>query len=169
MRISRELVAEIAAHGRGGYPFEVCGALVGRGPLGSREIVRVVRLVNHEPDRLNDRYQIDPLELLHLERELRGTGLEVVGFYHTHPDHPARPSETDRRAAADGLSDGVLHMIFGVDRGEHVTPSAWVFRDATQSFEVERVEYTAAIVGAAADAPTGVAPGSASDDKFSPA
>ena len=57
-------------------------------------------------------------------------GQEIVGFYHSHPDHPARPSETDRRIAAEGLSDGVIHVVVGRGRGDRGPPTAWVFRDA---------------------------------------
>jgi proteasome lid subunit RPN8/RPN11 len=74
-------------------------------------------------------------------REARGEGLEIIGFYHTHPDHPPRPSETDRRVAAGGLSDGVYHMVMAVDKGEHThLETVWIFREALQGFEPEPLE-----------------------------
>ena len=121
------------AHVRAGYPFEACGALVGRGP----EVQRVAPLENRETEKPRVRYAIDPRDLVTLDREARGLGLEIVGYFHSHPDHPARPSETDRQRAAESLSDGVFHIVVGVEAGVHTTPSAWVFRETTGSFEAE--------------------------------
>jgi proteasome lid subunit RPN8/RPN11 len=121
------------AHVRAGYPFEACGAFLGRG----HEVTRVVPLENRETATPRVRYVIDPHDLLRLDREARAQGTEIIGYFHSHPDHPARPSETDRQRAADSLSDGVFHVVVGVEKGEGTTPTAWVFRDATQSFEPE--------------------------------
>ena len=124
------------AHVRAGYPFEACGALLGRG----RDVRRVAPLENRETEKPRVRYQIDPLDQLRLDREARTEGLVIVGYFHSHPDHPARPSETDKRIAAEGLSDGVFHIVVGVEGGERATPTAWVFRDATGSFEPEPLD-----------------------------
>jgi len=86
------------------------------------------------------RYQIAPEDLIRIQREARDRGQEIVGYYHSHPDHPARPSETDRRIAAEGLSDGVIHVVVGVEKGERAVSTAWVFHDATQSFQEEPLE-----------------------------
>jgi len=86
------------------------------------------------------RYAIAPEDHIRIDREARQRGLEILGYFHSHPDHPARPSETDRQRAADTLSDGVIHVVVGVEKGEQATPTAWVFRDATQSFEAEALE-----------------------------
>ncbi|HVQ29373.1 MAG TPA: M67 family metallopeptidase, partial [Vicinamibacteria bacterium] len=80
------------AHVRAGYPFEACGALLGR----SGDVRRVAPLENRETEKPRVRYAIDPRDLVTLDREARGEGLEIVGYFHSHPDHPARPSETDR-------------------------------------------------------------------------
>jgi proteasome lid subunit RPN8/RPN11 len=95
---------------------------------------------NHEREQPRVRYVIDPLEQLRADDEARAAGLEIAGYYHSHPDHPARPSETDRRIAAGGLSDGVLHVVVGVQGGRETTPSAWIFRDAGEQFEAETFE-----------------------------
>lgn len=143
MRIPRGHVDAILAHAKAGYPFEVCGVLVGRNgdPLRSgARVERVVSVVNREQETPQVRYQIAPEDLIRITREARDFGCEIVGYYHSHPDHPARPSETDRRIAAEGLSDGVIHVVVGVEAGERASASAWVFRDATQSFEQEPLE-----------------------------
>jgi proteasome lid subunit RPN8/RPN11 len=124
------------AHVRAGYPLEACGAFLGRGG----DVVRVAPLVNRETETPRVRYQIDPLDLVRLDREARAERLDIIGFFHSHPDHPARPSETDRQRAADTLSDGVFHVVIGVEGGERTSPTAWVFRDATRSFEEQPLE-----------------------------
>lgn len=136
MRIREEHVRAIEEHARRGYPDEVCGVLVG---LGSAEVTVeiVIPVANHEREAPRVRYQIAPEDLLRIQRESRESRRDIVGFYHSHPDHPARPSETDRRIAAEGLADGVVHMVVSVDGAGRATPSAWVFRDATQAFEEE--------------------------------
>lgn len=136
MKIRAEQVQAIEDHARRGYPFEVCGVLVGRR---AAEVVveSVIPVENFEREAPRVRYQIAPEDLLRIQRESREERLDIVGFYHSHPDHPARPSETDRRIAAEGLSDGVVHVVVSVNGAGRATPSAWVFRDATQAFEEE--------------------------------
>ena len=136
--MTREHSDTMLAHALDGYPFEVCGVLVGR--AGDRRVRRVVRVANQEQEEPRVRYVIAPEDHLRVQREAREAGEEIIGFYHSHPDHPARPSETDRRIAAEGLSDGVIHVVVGVDGGQRATPVAWVFRDALGGFEPEPLE-----------------------------
>lgn len=82
-------------HGEVAYPHESCGVLVGAERGGHRVVRRVVPCHNARADSPANRYHIDPQELLRVEREARAGGDEVVGFYHSHPDHPARWSATD--------------------------------------------------------------------------
>lgn len=138
MKMPREQAEAMLAHARDGYPFEVCGVLLGR--VDERRVQRVVRVANREEATPRVRYQIAPEDLLRVQREARGQGQEIVGFYHSHPDHPARPSETDRRIAAEGLSDGVIHVVVGVEKGERAEPTAWVFRDGDQAFFPEPLD-----------------------------
>jgi proteasome lid subunit RPN8/RPN11 len=123
-------------HARHGYPFEVCGVLLGEGS----KVETIVPVVNRETESPRVRYQIAPEDLIRIQREGRERGEEILGYYHSHPDHPARPSETDRSIAAQGLSDGVIHVVVGVEGGDRATPTAWVFRDAIQAFEEEAFE-----------------------------
>lgn len=141
MRIPRPLAERVLAHARSGYPFEACGIFLGRpaGP-GPAVVEDVVPVVNRETENPRVRYQIAPEDHLRIYKEARSRGLDIVGFFHSHPDHPARPSETDRLRAADTLSDGVIHVVVGVEKGVEATPTAWVFRDATQQFEAEAFE-----------------------------
>ena len=136
MKLPQPVVDAMLGHTRTGYPFEVCGVFLGR-PGPPDRVVEAVPVVNRETETPRVRYQIAPEDLLHIQHAARAKGLEILGFYHSHPDHPARPSETDRRVAAEGLSDGVYHVVVGVEQGVRAVPTAWVFRDATQSFEEE--------------------------------
>lgn len=139
MRIRRADAEAILAHGRRGYPFEVCGVLLGP-PGPAVRVTEVVPVDNRETEQPRVRYQIAPEDLIRIQRTSRERGLDIVGFYHSHPDHPARPSETDRRIAAEGLSDGVVHVVVGVAKGVDAVPTAWIFRDARQAFDEESFE-----------------------------
>jgi proteasome lid subunit RPN8/RPN11 len=141
VRIGTVLVEKMLAHARGGYPFEVCGVFLGRpGAPGQALVEDVVPVENRETEKPRVRYAIAPEDHVRVDREARARGLEILGYFHSHPDHPARPSETDRQRAADTLSDGVIHVVVGVEKGEKATPTAWVFRDSTQAFEEEPFE-----------------------------
>ena len=137
MKIPRAQADAIAAHARSGYPHEICGVLVGTAHDGVVRVARAVPVTNRETERPAVRYQIAPADLIEVQRSVREEGLDIVGYYHSHPDHPARPSETDRRIAAEGLSDGVMHIVCGVAGGRDTVATSWVFRDETQAFEEE--------------------------------
>jgi proteasome lid subunit RPN8/RPN11 len=136
VRIPRPLADRIAEQARTGYPFEICGVLVGE----DHTVREVVPAVNRESESPRVRYQIAPEDLIRIQREARESGREILGYYHSHPDHPARPSETDRRVAAEGLSDGVIHVVVGVAEGVRTEATAWVFHDRDQAFTEEPFE-----------------------------
>src|SRR3977135_4011594 len=85
----------------------------------------------------SSRWRTAPAARLSRHLPAGGDVLDIVGYFHSHPDHPARPSETDRRIAAEGLSDGVVHIVCGVAGGRDTVATAWIFRDAPQAFEEE--------------------------------
>jgi proteasome lid subunit RPN8/RPN11 len=94
--IPRSLVETMEAHAVEDYPDEACGLLVGY-PDG--RVVEIYRTPNVEPTRRHDRYLIDPRTYRRVERSADERGLRILAVYHSHPDHPARPSETDRQRA----------------------------------------------------------------------
>ena len=125
--------AEIDRWIRAGYPEETCGLLVGRNHLGRTEAARATVARNLNRERPRDRYELDPADFLAADRAAREAGLEIVGVWHSHPDHPAEPSETDRLAAWEGWS----YLIVEVTRlGVAAVRS---FRLAGQRFEEEPI------------------------------
>ncbi len=82
-----------------GYPEETCGLLLGRRNEDLVEVLELVQARNLNRERARDRYELDPDAFLAADTQARARGREVVGVWHSHPDHPARPSATDRARA----------------------------------------------------------------------
>lgn len=97
LKISKHDWKAVRAHGEETYPHECCGVLLGTMNLDKdeREVKSVVRAGNARLDSLHNRYNIDPKELIAAQKQGRQAGLDIVGFYHSHPDHPPRWSQTD--------------------------------------------------------------------------
>ncbi len=95
LRMPRPVYDAIRAHGEETYPHECCGALLGRTSADGWLVVSAVRAGNTRTDSAHNRYSIAPVELVKIEREARRQGLDIAGFYHSHPDHPAQWSVTD--------------------------------------------------------------------------
>ena len=93
----------IRAHATKDYPYECCGFLVGRAEGETVTVSRTVPAANLRDDSPRNRFEIDPGDLVKTDRAARADGLGVVGFYHSHPDAPARPSEFDREHAWAGV------------------------------------------------------------------
>lgn len=81
------------------YPFEACGVMIGRSDDRTVTVEDVFHARNLNVERARDRFLLDPQDHLAVDRVARRRGLDVVGFWHSHPDHPARPSATDLEAA----------------------------------------------------------------------
>jgi proteasome lid subunit RPN8/RPN11 len=86
---------EIRRHGEETYPHECCGVLLGNFEEDATAVTDTVRVENIRTDSAHNRYRIAPQELIRVQREGRKKGLDIVGFYHSHPDHPAQWSQTD--------------------------------------------------------------------------
>jgi proteasome lid subunit RPN8/RPN11 len=85
----------LRVHGEETYPHECCGVLLGHAGGEANEVTEIVRAGNTRTDSAHNRYNIDPVELIRIQRQARKAGLDIVGFYHSHPDHPAQWSSTD--------------------------------------------------------------------------
>lgn len=93
------LRSKLAMLAENGYPKETCGLLVGTRSEQTVHVVRVTDARNLNMTRTRNRYELDPIDFLAAQRAAHSDGLDVVGVWHSHPDQPARPSETDRAAA----------------------------------------------------------------------
>jgi proteasome lid subunit RPN8/RPN11 len=87
--------ARIRELGSAAYPDEGCGVLLGRFAGNRVEVVDASSGTNQNTDRSGDRYLLDPADIIRADREAQERGLNIVGFWHSHPDHPARPSQID--------------------------------------------------------------------------
>ena len=95
LRMDQTQFDDIRQHGEETYPYECCGVLLGHAEADGNTVIDAVRAENVRADSAHNRYQIAPRELIRIQREARAKGLDIVGFYHSHPDHPARWSRTD--------------------------------------------------------------------------
>ena len=132
-------LATLHRHLESTYPQEGCGLMLGTIEPGIIQIHQVIPTTNvwndpEETDRsLRDRYEIDPREMLAAMKTARQNNLEIVGIYHSHPDHPASPSECDRSLAWSSY----IYVICSVDRGIVSTTTAWQLDDRQQFQPVE--------------------------------
>ncbi|HEU5329587.1 MAG TPA: M67 family metallopeptidase [Thermomicrobiales bacterium] len=129
--------AMIARHGERGYPNEICGFLLGTRTDGTATVREVVPVENHWEalDERRRRFMIAPEDFLREERRAREAGWEILGFYHSHPDHPARPSETDREAAWPGYS----YVIQSVRDSSAAEVTSWLLKDDRSGYDQEDI------------------------------
>ena len=136
---SRDLET-MGRHGEASYPEECCGFLIGRivqDQAGEEtRVERVLSVENERQDSRHNRFLIHPETVLAAHKEARAEGLDVVGYYHSHPDHPARPSDFDREHAWPGLS----YVIVSVAVGKVADVRSWRLSDDRDRFEEEAVE-----------------------------
>jgi proteasome lid subunit RPN8/RPN11 len=95
LHIPRSLYDELRIHGEQTYPHECCGILLGKSDGDALHVTELIRAGNTRTDSAHNRYNIAPQELIAAQRQARKSGLDIVGFYHSHPDHPAQWSPTD--------------------------------------------------------------------------
>ena len=120
----------IEAHARETFPEECCGFLLGTATE-PRKVAALRRATNVVETNRERRYVIDPREHLAVEKELVGTGREILGFYHSHPNHPAEPSEFDRSHAWPWYSYVILSIVDRVPKDLR----AWSLEGTSASFQ----------------------------------
>ncbi|MGH7498907.1 MAG: Mov34/MPN/PAD-1 family protein [Gemmatimonadales bacterium] len=136
VRLAESLAEEIRRHGEDAYPAECCGVLAGRvGADGAKEVVRLAPAVNRRTDDPH-RYLIAPDDLRRLESVLKSEGLDVVGYYHSHPDHPPAPSAFD----ADHAWPWYSYLIVRIDRGRGADLASWVLDDELPRMHPESLD-----------------------------
>ncbi len=105
----------LRTHGEQTYPHECCGVLLGRAQNGVNQVEQIVPAGNTRTDSAHNRYNISPVELIRIQRQARAASLDIVGFYHSHPDHPAQWSKTD---IAEAHWLGCSYLITRVAKGK---------------------------------------------------
>jgi proteasome lid subunit RPN8/RPN11 len=143
LTISQSDYDALRRHGEETYPCECCGVLLGHMEGEQRQVVEIVRCGNTRDDRPQDRYHIDPHELVRIQRQGRERQLDIVGFYHSHPDHPARWSQTD---LAEAHWIGCSYVITSVEKGRAATTNSFALLGTAEEdkhFADEPVEVSA--------------------------
>ena len=146
--LSSDIAQKIRDHGAETYPHECCGALLGRdldagatsapevAKLPSREIVALHPLVNRRDDSPRNRFSVTSDDVRDAEKAAREKGVDVVGWYHSHPDHPAAPSEYDRDHAWPWYS----YIIVSVANGKPQDMTSWRLTDDRSQFTSEALK-----------------------------
>jgi proteasome lid subunit RPN8/RPN11 len=132
--IHPEHLEAIGRLGEASYPKECCGFLLGRTGGGVTVVERLVAAENGHAQGRN-RFQIRPETVLAVHKAARAEGVEVVGYYHSHPDHPARPSRWDCEGAWPGLS----YVIVSVQAGKAAEVRSWRLAEDREGFQEEAI------------------------------
>ena len=130
--IPKDIYNEIIVYAKKAYPHECCGVLLGK----DKKVATARLMENINRDRANDRYEVNPKELLKIGKEASAGRLEVIGFYHSHPDHPDRPSAFDRERGWPFYS----YVIISVHNGKDVPVRSWTFEDEKEPFREEELK-----------------------------
>jgi len=131
LKIGKTEFDEIRRHGEETYPHECCGVLLGRiEDDGTRLVTSAAPAGNTRDDSPHNRYNIDPRDLIRIQREGRERGEDIVGFYHSHPDHPARWSPTD---LADAHWLGCSYVITSVEKGKAAVTNSFELTGGDES------------------------------------
>jgi proteasome lid subunit RPN8/RPN11 len=146
--LNSDVAQKIREHGAETYPHECCGALLGRDPdpgatsapdvakLPSREILALYPLVNRRDDSPRNRFSVTSDDVRDAEKAAREKGIDVVGWYHSHPDHPAAPSQYDQDHAWPWYS----YIIVSVANGKPQDMTSWRLTDDRSRFTREDLE-----------------------------
>ena len=140
LEIPRALLTEMHRHAAAVYPEECCGVLLGPTAPASGEHRRIEELLAaeniREDEHRHNRFLIPPEVILRAQREGRERGIDILGYYHSHPDHPAVPSEFDREHAWPATS----YVIVSVLLGEIADTRSWRLSDSRERFDEESLQ-----------------------------
>jgi len=138
--LTPELARALKSTGEAAYPEEGAGLILGHVDGERRQASQLLPLPNRSPEAARRRrYSLDPRDLLQAEVEAERLGLEILGVYHSHPDHPARPSETDLELALPWY----CYVITSVERGRAGESAAWRLADDHSRFEAYAIDLLA--------------------------
>ncbi|MDR4510001.1 MAG: M67 family metallopeptidase [Candidatus Brocadiaceae bacterium] len=136
LSIGKDVIREIKKEVKKNYPFECCGLLIGTN-TSEKRVVEVRPVQNKNTKRTHDRYEIDGRTFDKVDKEAKKKGLQIIGIYHSHPDHPAIPSEFDTENAWSVYS----YLIASREKGKKIDIRSWVFDEVERKFEEEEIRY----------------------------
>jgi len=139
LKIREALLRKIHAHGVETYPHECCGALLGSDGEGSREVVDLLPLANRRNDSPRNRFELTPDDVRLAEKKAAEKQLELIGWYHSHPDALAQPSAFDRDHAWPWYS----YIIVSVQQGVPCDTTSWRLHDDRAGYDPEPIETVA--------------------------
>jgi proteasome lid subunit RPN8/RPN11 len=137
LEISPQLLDEIHAHSEAAYPAEGAGFMLGSANGDLRRVTAILKLPNaREEAAQHNRYLLTPQDVLHSEQEAARRDLDVIGVFHSHPDHPNQPSEFDREWALPWFS----YIITSVNGGQAAGSRSWRLTDDRTAFVDETIQ-----------------------------
>lgn len=140
LEIPQAILERIHAQGELSYPEEGAGLLLGEISENRRRVIEVLTLFNVREDAArHNRYQLSPQDYLKGEEQAERLGMDVLGVFHSHPDHPNQPSEFDRQWAWPNFS----YIITNVIRGKAIQSRSWRLTEARSNFIEEMIEIVA--------------------------
>lgn len=137
--LTKEQIERIFNHVKKNYPYETCGILLGHKEDAAKRVFKIVEANNLNRERAHDRYDMDPRDFYKADVLARDEGLEILGFYHSHPDHPAAPSVTDKQKAWNGYS----YVIISVKGGGECLAKSFVLENPEEDFKEEKILFNA--------------------------
>lgn len=126
VKIAKKAYNGMIKHAEEGYPNEICGVMLGKEGV----VTDYKRCKNLNKERARDRYELDPLSFNEADEFARKNELEILGIYHSHPDHPSLPSETDRQRAWPNWG----YIIFSINNGSYNDARLWYLDEKTEQF-----------------------------------
>lgn len=137
LEITTNLLDQIHAHGENSYPEEGAGLLLGNSNGDTRVVKAILKLTNAREDKArHNRYLLTAQDMMLGEREAMRLGLDILGVFHSHPDHPNRPSAFDREWAMPWFS----YIITSVNQGKAVGSRSWRLSDDRDEFAEESIQ-----------------------------
>jgi len=138
MITTTSVLDRIRQHGSDAYPEEACGFLLGTVTDGGHNHVRALRRApNRHDEKRTRRYQLTPEDYRAADAAARKEGMDIVGIYHSHPDHPARPSDTD---LAEATFPGYTYVIVSIQDGQPANLTAWTLAPDRSAFRRDEID-----------------------------
>ena len=135
LQLTGDHVQVIRRHGEETYPHECCGAMLGRSESAGKSVSRTLPIENARTDSAHNRFLVTDQDYVRVERQAAEEGLALLGFYHSHPDHSARPSQYDLDHAMPWFS----YVIVAVANGEPGEMTSWVLAEDRSEFLEEEI------------------------------